>query len=55
MVLKFEPMRGNMQIRKSEPPVHWLIASVTSQRPSPNVVRIALGKFLDKLKSFYYY
>lgn len=47
MVLKFEPMQGNMQIRNLEPPAHWLIASVTSQRPSPNVARSAVGKFLD--------
>ena len=50
---EMEPMLHNMQIRKWKPPVHWLVAGVTSQRPSPNVATSAVGKFLDKLKSFY--
>lgn len=55
MTLKLDQWTGNMQIRKPEPPIHWLIAGVMSQRPSPNVSRSAVGKFLDQLKSFYKY
>lgn len=41
---EIEPMNHNMQIRKSEPQVHWLIAGVMSQRPSPNVAGSAVGQ-----------
>lgn len=43
MTLKLDQWAGNMQIRKPEPPIYWLMAAVMSQRPSPNVSISAVG------------
>lgn len=41
---EIEPMNHNMQIKKLEPQVYWLIAGVMSQRPSLNVAGSAVGQ-----------
>lgn len=41
---EIEPMNHNMQIKKLEPQVYWLIAGAMSQRPSLNVAGSAVGQ-----------